>query len=32
MVSLSKWGNQDETHLSGRELLEGLLKFVLGRP
>jgi hypothetical protein len=22
MVSLSKWGNQDETHSSGRELLE----------
>jgi hypothetical protein len=21
MVSLSKWGNQDETHSSGRELL-----------
>ena len=24
MVSLSKWGNQDETHSSGRELLENL--------
>jgi hypothetical protein len=23
MVSLSKWGNQDETHSSGRELLAG---------
>jgi hypothetical protein len=25
MVSLSKWGNQDETHSSGRELLDHLL-------
>ena len=29
MVSLSKWGNQDETHSSGRELLVQFLSDLL---
>src|SRR3954462_3884841 len=28
MVSLSKWGNQDETHSSGRELLMSALPMI----